>query len=130
MIVVEYSDQERWKISDNLYWNLSRVSLIFNSYIAHGSAEKLVEDFVKTFPAFNDVGKYSDDTPIYFFKKAQLAVGELYQFLKSKDKLFEFKDITKLTIFVDNVIPAVLTKLGILKLDEELEKSKIFYIKK
>lgn len=42
------------------------------------SAVKLVEEIVKTFPAFNDIGKLHDGTPVYFFKKAQLAVTNLY----------------------------------------------------
>lgn len=43
-----------------------------------GSAVKLVEDLVKTFAAYNDSGKLHDGTPVFFFKKAQLTVGELH----------------------------------------------------
>lgn len=43
-----------------------------------GSAVKLVEDLVKTFPVFNDCGKTYDGKDVYFFHKAQLCVMELY----------------------------------------------------
>jgi hypothetical protein len=79
----------------------------------YGTAEKLVEELVRDFPAFIDIGATEDKKVIYFMKKAQLAVGELYG-LKDREPLFDFPDIAKLTIFVDNVIPAVLIKEGIL----------------
>jgi hypothetical protein len=44
--------------------------------------------------------------------------------LSERDSLFQFPDVNKLTIFVDNVIPCVLIKEGILIPSESLKNSK------
>eukprot|EP01080_Neovahlkampfia_damariscottae_P011843 gene11843-5173_t len=88
------------------------------------TAEYLIEELIKNFVAFNDVSKWKNGKEIFFLKKAQLVIGELYYNLKDKNKLFQFPDIDKLTLFADNVIPCVLIKEGILQISETL-KSKI-----
>jgi len=41
--------------------------------------------------------------------------------MKDKEKLFDFPDMDVLTVYTDNVLPAVLRKLDILVLDDELK---------
>ena len=48
---------------------------------------------------------------MFIIKKAQLLAGDLYRNFKSRDKKFDFVDISQLTIFTDNVVPAVLRKV-------------------
>jgi len=99
----------------------------------NNSPEYLVEQLVKYFPSiFNDVAQLKSGEMVYFLKKAQLVVGELYKHFSQREtaesnlaKLLSKwtrDDISKLTVFVDNVIPAVLIKEGVLKLEHELEQ--------
>jgi len=55
-------------------------------------------------------------------KKAQLIVGTLHRQFSEQDKQFDFPDISKLSIFADNVIPCVLNELGIIEVDPSLKK--------
>ncbi|EFA79439.1 hypothetical protein PPL_07857 [Heterostelium album PN500] len=88
------------------------------------SACKLTERLVNTFPAFRDVSKYGEsNTPIYLYKKAQLLCGDLHRRFKSLlPERFDFEDVDQLTVFTDNVVPAVLRKYGILEVSKELEE--------
>jgi len=84
------------------------------------SASALVTTLIETFPAFKDESKYKNTT-VYIYKKVQLLATDLYRsFSKSQPKYFDFYDIDTLTIFPDNVVPAVLRKLGILNVSDEL----------
>jgi hypothetical protein len=65
------------------------------------------EKLVETFPAFADKATYKG-REVFILKKAQLLAGDLYRNFRSRDKKFEFVDISQLTIFTDNVVPAVL----------------------
>jgi len=77
-------------------------------------ASKLIEALVLTFPAFNDVHE-KDGQKIYVVKKAQLLAADLHKYLGSRDPTFQFSDdISTLTVFADNVLPAVLIELGII----------------
>lgn len=96
-------------------------SMICFLIVENDSAVSLVQELVDTFPAFQDVG-FVGDVKVHLYKKAQLAVAELYA-LKDQDPKFDFKDIGSLTIFADNVIPAVLIKEGVLIPSEDLSKS-------
>jgi len=87
----------------------------------HLSASKLIMTLIDTFPAFKDESKYKNST-IYIYKKVQLLAADLYRsFNITQPQYFNFMDINNLTIFPDNVIPAVLRKLGILSVTDELE---------
>jgi hypothetical protein len=74
------------------------------------SAAKLVNILVSTFPAFADIHSYNGKK-IHIIKKAQLLVGDLYRRFSPQDERFKFKDIHSLTVFSDNVLPAVLRKV-------------------
>eukprot|EP00003_Mantamonas_plastica_P015592 TRINITY_DN2634_c1_g1_i4.p1 TRINITY_DN2634_c1_g1~~TRINITY_DN2634_c1_g1_i4.p1 ORF type:complete len:272 (+),score=103.97 TRINITY_DN2634_c1_g1_i4:522-1337(+) len=94
--------------------------------------EILVEKLVNMFPALQDISNHvtksskedEQDTIVRAFhiKKAQLMVADLFRrFSESEKKLFAFEDTDAFTVFSDNVLPAVLRKLDILKVTEELE---------
>ncbi|KAL6076446.1 Queuosine salvage protein [Balamuthia mandrillaris] len=83
------------------------------------TAAQLVESLANTFPAFRDVATYNGQD-VYILKKAQLLAADLFRQLGEKEPAFLFADVTELTIFSDNVIPAVLREYGVLELSEEL----------
>jgi len=84
-------------------------------------AVNLVEKLVKLFPTFNDTAEYKNKT-VKIYKKAQLLACDLYRSLKDRDPLFAFVDLEKMTVFSDNVLPAVLRKFKILTLSDPLVK--------
>ena len=85
------------------------------------SACHLVHQLASQFPAFRDFRLWHEQIPVYFLKKAQLAVAELYQRFGEQDQTnFGFYDIKRLTVGSDNVLPCVLRVLGILELPREL----------
>lgn len=58
---------------------------------------------------------------VAILKKAQLAAKELHRKFKARlPSLFDFDDVGDLTIFADNVIPAVLRREGVLQLSPPL----------
>ena len=82
----------------------------------------LAEKLVETFPAFRDVHNYNE-AEIYIVKKAQLLCADLHRHLaQSTPNRFDFIDINELTVMSDNVLPAVLRKLGVLSLSPELQE--------
>jgi len=86
-------------------------------------ASNLIEQLMNTFPGFADKAIY-EGKQVLILKKAQLLVADLYRHLKNKEPRFNFEDIQHVTVFADNVLPAVLRKVGILELSEEL-RSKV-----
>lgn len=74
------------------------------------TASALVTKLVATFPAFRDVAMYKGQE-VLILKKVQLLVGDLYREFAEKDTRFHFPDIDQLTVFTDNVLPAVLRKV-------------------
>ena len=63
---------------------------------------------------------------VYVLKKAQLMIAELYlRFHKDPQlrSVFGYSDIDRLTVFSDNVLPAVLRATGVLKYSDSLAKS-------
>lgn len=86
------------------------------------SAEALVEA-LKIVPGFRDCAEYTpagSEGPftVWFMKKAQLAVSDLHERFSPRG-LFCFDDIENLTVFVDNVIPAVLRATGAIDVVDE-----------
>lgn len=71
------------------------------------TAARLVEKLAATFPAMNDKATYKDKD-VYIMKKAQILAGDLYRRFAAEDDRFNFPDISELTVFSDNVLPAVL----------------------
>eukprot|EP01087_Luapelamoeba_hula_P010305 TRINITY_DN2724_c1_g1_i1.p1 TRINITY_DN2724_c1_g1~~TRINITY_DN2724_c1_g1_i1.p1 ORF type:complete len:383 (+),score=75.53 TRINITY_DN2724_c1_g1_i1:31-1149(+) len=83
------------------------------------TAAEFVAKLVATFPAFRDKSQY-EGREVYVLKKAQLLAADLYRLLSDKEPKFKFTDIGSLTVFSDNVLPAVLRKYGILELSASL----------
>jgi hypothetical protein len=70
----------------------------------------LVESLSQTFPAFDDKADY-EGVEVLLMKKAQLLAADLYRRFHESDARFNFKDVENLTVFTDNVVPAVLRKV-------------------
>jgi hypothetical protein len=84
---------------------------------ADASAENLVTLLVKM-PFFNDVAPY-DDLNVHFYKRAQLTAADLSIALKGKGLGF-FRDLHKITMFADNLVPHVLRMDEVLLYDKNL----------
>eukprot|EP00002_Diphylleia_rotans_P015719 TRINITY_DN3047_c0_g1_i1.p1 TRINITY_DN3047_c0_g1~~TRINITY_DN3047_c0_g1_i1.p1 ORF type:complete len:341 (-),score=92.19 TRINITY_DN3047_c0_g1_i1:33-1055(-) len=97
----------------------------FSQFVIESCKEKsavlLTERLVKAFPTFDDRFTWKGQE-IFIYKKAQLVAAELYRHLKDKDPLMNFVDMNKLTVFSDNVVPAILRHYGILSVEETLLK--------
>lgn len=84
---------------------------------AESSAENLVR-LLAEMPYFNDVATYGSVT-VPFFKRAQLTAADLALAFDGQGWGY-FRDLDRLTIFADNLVPHVLRVDGILVYDEEL----------
>jgi Potential Queuosine, Q, salvage protein family len=73
---------------------------------ADGSAERLAEDLATGMAMFDDRG---------FYKRAQIVPSDL-----ALAGVARFKDLDRLTIFADNLVPHVLRCDGVLRYDERL----------
>ncbi|KAF9428334.1 hypothetical protein BGZ94_002769 [Podila epigama] len=87
---------------------------------ANGSGEVFSKILVNTFPAFQDAAKI-DGHDLYVFKKALLLASSLERRFAASEAIFKFTDIQDSPIFADNVIPTLMTHLGILVLPENLK---------
>jgi hypothetical protein len=84
---------------------------------AEASAERLVQLLAKM-PYFKDVQHYAR-LEVPFYKRAQLCAADLSLALGNQGFGF-FKDLNRLTIFADNLVPHVLRVDGILQYEEKL----------
>ena len=115
--------EERWKILREIGLNMSAKfggkarNLIAE---AKGDALKLLERIVQNFPSFLDVSPYRDQH-VYFYKRAQLLVADIYQIFKGNG-LGELKNIDAFTACADYKLPQILRKLGILEYTTTLAK--------
>jgi len=80
---------------------------------AHGSAEPLAEHLA-AWPTWADVSPYDGDA-VPFFKRAQIAAADL-----ALAGLIDGRDLYRLTIFADNLVPHVLRLDGVLAFDDDL----------
>lgn len=78
-----------------------------------GSAVALAERLA-TWPMWNDVSVHEGE-PVPFFKRAQIAAADLHL-----TGIAPARDIGRLTLFADNLVPHVLRLDGILELEPEL----------
>jgi hypothetical protein len=78
---------------------------------AGGSAERLVA-LLAAMPYYRDVAAY-DGLSVAFYKRAQLAAADLA--LAVRSPLTAFRDLDRLTIFADNLVPHVLRVDGVLR---------------
>jgi len=86
--------------------------------IANKDALKLLNILTTDFPSFDDHAFY-DDQKVLFYKRAQLAISDIYRSFKGQG-FGNLKNISQLTAFADYKIPQTLRKLGILKYSPEL----------
>ncbi|RKO91137.1 hypothetical protein BDK51DRAFT_21336 [Blyttiomyces helicus] len=87
---------------------------------SRGPAAELVDRVARAFPSMRDCDTYKG-VDVFILKRAQLLAGNLYRRFSATDPRFAFSDIKDLTVFSDNVLPTVLTKLGVLTLSESLQ---------
>ena len=86
-------------------------------------ASDLIENLSQVFPAFNDKSTYHGRF-VYIYKKVIRSRSSLLNFIRfnyyvaictrdlaEEDPRFRFKDVKELTVFTDNVLPAVLRKV-------------------
>jgi len=85
---------------------------------ANGSAVRLVQLLVTEFPSFSDVAEF-EGRQVAFYKRAQLAVGMIYQAFDGQD-WGAFVDFDQLTVYADYKLPQMLREFGILVYDQEL----------
>jgi hypothetical protein len=85
---------------------------------ADGDALSLVRLLVNRFPSFDDV-RSLDGKTIRFYKRAQLAVAQLYEAFAGRS-WGALAGTDLLTVFADYKLPQVLRRLGILVYDEDL----------
>lgn len=84
---------------------------------ADRSAATLV-DMLDRLPHFHDVHRYHGfDVPLY--KRAQIAAFDLAMALPGHD-VAQFRDLNRLTMFADNLVPHVLRVDGVLRFEDEL----------
>ena len=83
---------------------------------ASGSAEALVRTLLRM-PLYRDVARY-DALDVPFLKRAQLSVADLATALP--DGLGRFRDLDRLTLFADNLVPHVLRVDGVLEYRDDL----------
>lgn len=87
---------------------------------ARRAAQRLVPTMCRM-PLWNDVSKYKD-RQIPFLKRAQVLVGDLYLTFGGRG-YGAFNDISRLTLFADNLIPHVLRVDGVLEYEGSLLRS-------
>jgi hypothetical protein len=86
---------------------------------AAGSAARLVEILARM-PLYRDVARY-DGLEVPFFKRAQLTAADLAAAFRGEGP-GRFRDLDRLTLFADNLVPHVLRREGVLRYDEDLAR--------
>jgi hypothetical protein len=79
---------------------------------AEGCAERLVRSLA-AMPLYRDVERYQE-LEVPFYKRAQIAVSDLAIALAGEG-LGRFRDLARLTLFADNLVPHVLRMEGVLR---------------
>ena len=87
---------------------------------ARGSAVHAVRAVVEAFPSFRDEACHRGMT-VYFWKRAQIFVADLYQAFAGKD-WGAFRDVERLTAFADYKLPQVLRQLGVIAYHPDLAR--------
>jgi len=80
---------------------------------AGGSAVKLVQQLIASFPSFRDVATYHS-REVRFFKRAQICAADLANAFSNK-QWGEFTDLDQLTIYADYKLPQVLRHYKVLE---------------
>ncbi len=79
---------------------------------ADGSAERLVRDLA-SMPLYRDVERY-EELEVPFYKRAQITVSDLALAFGGEGP-GRFRDLERLTLFADNLVPHVLRMEGVLR---------------
>lgn len=84
----------------------------------NGNHQKLLKLILKDFPSFQDysIYKYKE---IFFWKRAQLFIADIYWVFKEKKLI---KNINEITACADYKLPQILIEKNILKYSEELSQ--------
>ena len=86
---------------------------------AGGSAARLVECLARM-PLYRDVEPY-DGLEVPFYKRAQLTAADLAAAFRGAGP-GRFRDLDRLTLFADNLVPHVLRREGVLHYDPDLAR--------
>ena len=78
---------------------------------ARGSAARLVE-ILAVLPCYRDVARY-EEIEVPFYKRAQLTAADLSAAFRGRGP-GRFRDLDRLTLFADNLVPHVLRREGVL----------------
>eukprot|EP01112_Ceratiomyxa_fruticulosa_P001352 TRINITY_DN1141_c0_g1_i2.p1 TRINITY_DN1141_c0_g1~~TRINITY_DN1141_c0_g1_i2.p1 ORF type:complete len:350 (+),score=52.01 TRINITY_DN1141_c0_g1_i2:273-1322(+) len=90
------------------------------------SVDRFISMLSRDFPPFSDQGKLSDGTDVYLFSKAQRLIHDLILATSASRELqgafgyVRFLDPKQLTVFSDNVLPAILRHEGVLQYSPHL----------
>ncbi|KAJ1951259.1 hypothetical protein EC988_004096 [Linderina pennispora] len=85
------------------------------------TAKHLVEKLVNAFPSLRDAAEINGK-PVYLFKKAQLIAYDVFQRFKDSEKIFNFPDVAEMTLFADNVVPAMVQNHGMMTPCDAIQK--------
>ncbi|PIU21268.1 MAG: hypothetical protein COT15_03275 [Candidatus Diapherotrites archaeon CG08_land_8_20_14_0_20_34_12] len=85
---------------------------------ANGDGIKLLNLIVSNFPSFNDFSRYAGKN-IYFYKRAQLLVSDIYQLFNGKG-YGKLKNMDKITACADYKLPWVLRRFRVMSYSTEL----------
>jgi len=84
---------------------------------AEGSAARLVEILARM-PFYRDAARY-EELLVPFYKRAQLTAADLAAAFRGEG-LGQFRDLDRLTLFADNLVPHVLRREGVLVYEDSL----------
>jgi len=82
-------------------------------------ASEILELLSNTFLLFQDHCIY-DGRQVFFYKRAQILIADLYAAFKEKGFEFQIKKIERLTCFADYRVPQILAEEGVLEYSNEL----------
>lgn len=85
------------------------------------SASRLVDLVARDFPGFRDSAVY-EGRQVFFYKRAQIFVGDLWGAFGGAG-LGEFTDIADLTMFPDYRVPALLSRMDLLRYSDRLRQA-------
>ncbi|GMH76450.1 hypothetical protein TL16_g07088 [Triparma laevis f. inornata] len=99
-----------------LFWEGSALKMI---EAANSSADSLVHIISRSFPGFRDTCVSPAGTQCYFYKRAQIAVADLWAAFDHSHPC-NFTDINKLTTFADYRVPQLLRDLDVMVYNAEV----------
>ncbi|KAJ1860304.1 hypothetical protein LPJ73_001430 [Coemansia sp. RSA 2703] len=98
---------------------VSLADFIIKVCAEQATASHLVSKLVGALPSLRDAVEI-DGQPVYLFKKAQLMAYDICQRFGKNDSKFAFPDIDRMTLFADNVVPAMVQHHGLITPCQEI----------